>query len=403
MAGRDSPVILCCTGSLDGGGSERQMTQLVTRVDRRAFHPELFLLYRRGVFLEQIPEDVSIHAFWNAQRESRRWLPGEIHRHQVRELVDILSRRRISLLYDRTYHMSLITYPAASRSKVPRISTIVSPPSRDFAGGRERFKWIKKKLLRSAYATAAVTIAVSDNVARDAATFYRLPVETIRVIPSPVDFQLVNSAAAESDSIGKHQDPGVFRILVVGRLSAEKGHLFMLEVVRELRRLANEASDGPAKIQVDILGDGPLRSECELTAQRLGISDCVSFHGFVVNPYTWMSSAHCLCIPSIYEGLPNVALEAMCLKTPVVATECSSGLRQLLGDQSRGVIVPIGDVKAFAQQVLKCYTHGEQCRKRTKDAFDYIMAHHNLDAWLETMQQCFREAIGKTGHGGSRI
>ncbi len=47
--------VLACSGSLDGGGSERQLWQLVTHLDRQRYAPEVYLLYRRGPYLAQLP------------------------------------------------------------------------------------------------------------------------------------------------------------------------------------------------------------------------------------------------------------------------------------------------------------------------------------------------------------
>jgi glycosyltransferase involved in cell wall biosynthesis len=119
---------------------------------------------------------------------------------------------------------------------------------------------------------------------------------------------------------------GGTRIVVVGRLSREKGQRLALEALK----LASEKRTQP--LYLDIVGDGPDRFELEQLASQLGIRKQVVFHGFLPNPYALIRQSQLLCIPSEHEGLPNVALEAMALGTAVVATDCSGALRSLIGD-----------------------------------------------------------------------
>src|SRR5690606_12624600 len=107
------------------------------------------------------------------QRLHRRinW-PGKIHRAQIHHVARVLREREIDVIYDRTFLMTLIAAPAAAKAGVPRVSTIVSPPSRivPLLGGR--FLAAKRRRLRTAYATAAAVVAVSHPTARDAAGYY---------------------------------------------------------------------------------------------------------------------------------------------------------------------------------------------------------------------------------------
>lgn len=385
--------LLCCSGSLEGGGSERQLWQLATRVDQDYFCPHIYLHYRRGLYLDRTPASIPIFDFWTGQ-EGRRLLPGQIHRAQVTHLANTIQRSSINLVYDRTFHMTLVTAPACRRTNCRRISTIVSPPSKDFAQSKERFAFIKKWLLRRAYlqATSSV-IVVSEDVAADSAEFYRLPQSRFTVVPSPVDIQAVCSASTQDEpALG----PG-FHICVVGRLSDEKGQGTAIDAFAQFLDLRKSVE--PERLHetyLHIAGDGPNRDRLEQQAHRLGLGQRIRFHGFLENPYPLIANSNVLLIPSRYEGLPNVALEAMALKTPVVSTKCSRSLETLISQSAPsnacGFLIQSGHVQAMAEQLLEV-EHNEALRlRRSENALRYVHTHHTLESWLIRMQEIFRES-----------
>ena len=415
--GKNDPVtmnrplrVLCCSGSLEGGGSERQLWQLASQLDRSQFRPSVYLLYRRGHYIEQLPSDVNVDAFWD-HYEKRRWFtPGEIRRTQIAHLAVLILEHKIDVVYDRTFHMTLVTAAAAARARVPRVSVIVSPPSADFQRSRERFRFFKKRILAKAYRQrGCATIAVSEEVADDAAAFYRLDRKNIIVLPNPVDVVAVRSAAKESvsstgpTSTNKHE--GQLRIAVVGRLSREKGQRLALEALK----IANARRVEPIKLE--LVGDGPDRGSLEALTTELGLREHVTFHGFLANPYPLIRASNLVCIPSEYEGLPNVSLEAMVLETGLVATNCSGSLRTLIGSGSsasvanaiqwgeRGALVAPGNAEAMADVFCSLASEGDKWLRRIAAAKLWVESQHAIEPWLDEMSKllsgCRESAIRK--------
>lgn len=387
--------LLCCASSLDGGGSERQLWQLATRIDPAQFEPQVYLLYRRGHYLEQLPEELPVHAFWEEGRSRRSYVPGQIHRRQVSHLRQVIEREKIGVVYDRTYHMTLITAAACRASGVARVSVIVSPPSRDFAHGEERFRWFKRRLLARAYGDpASMTLAVSEAVADDASSFYGLRRESLQVVPSPIDTTTVRAMASEN--IAVPLDPAIdLRIAVIGRLSAEKGQQTALAAVAELHRLKPGA-----KIQLHLVGAGPDQPRLQNLVQELGLQSSVRFHGFQANPYPWIKRADLVCIPSRYEGLPNVLLEAMAIGTPVLATRCNAAMTELMGaDQSRGKLTAVDDPRQMAERFAERMADPKAWLDRARRAEAWVVERHNFPRWLDQMQTLLQKSLKLPGRG----
>lgn len=379
--------VLCCSSSLEGGGSERQIASLVRYLDRSRFAPELFLLRREGVHLDSIPSDVPIHCYQDSCKAKFLNWPGREHSRQVRYLATILKSRSIDVLYDRTYHMTQITGPATLKTGVPRISTVVSPPQSDFETCERRFRWLKRKLLSKAYRNADRVIAVSRGVAIEVQKYYHVSSDRVRVIYSPIDQDVILFKANQSTSPSPPSANHILRIACIGRLSQEKGHIYLLQAIRIVAKEYGE------KVHLDIVGDGPLKLTLTEWCREQQIDSLVNWHGYLPNPYPLLKSAELLCLPSLYEGLPNVVMEAMLLKVPVLAADCPTGPRELLGENLYGTLVAPANPRQLADAILDRIRNPQKWIAKTDIAQSVIHQRHSMQAWIHTMQDCFLEII----------
>lgn len=278
--------------------------------------------------------------------------PGKIHRAQVRHLTRLLKERQIDVVYDRTFLMTLIAAPAAAKVGVPRVSTIVSPPSRIVPLNGGRFLAAKRRRLRIAYASAAAVVAVSRPTAHDAASYYGLPRQRFRVIPNPVDSDTLDTRVANTPRpLRDHR----WTIACVGRMSVEKGQATLVEA---LDRLRCDFPDFPLPV-VWMIGDGELRSELEQSVESLGLQHQFRFLGHLAQPAPWIAAADALCLPSHFEGFPNVMLEAMALGTPVIA-------RSLDVIRSLGSLPQQADIRGRDYLAMFTATPGEDARSLAK-------------------------------------
>lgn len=310
--------VLLMAGSLEGGGSELQTLLLLQHLDRKRFAPELYLTYRRGPLLSQVPSDVPVHAFDDTHRAARLWWPGREHRRRVKHLRDLLRTRKIDVIYDRTFHMTLIAGPAAS-DRVPRVSTIVSPPDRDLPHSEKRFLHWKKLQLARSYRQSRVVLAVSDAVRAAAIEYYRIAADQVVTLYSPItgiDVELLNLAQQRRDA----NDPCI-RLICVGRMTTEKGQERLLEGVEVLRQ---QLGRNFPKLDLCFVGDGPQRTGLVERASRMvdGLLS-IEFLGQQdrATVLRRIAVSDLLVSPSAHEGLPNVVLEACALGTPVLATD----------------------------------------------------------------------------------
>jgi glycosyltransferase involved in cell wall biosynthesis len=134
-------------------------------------------------------------------------------------------------------------------------------------------------------------------------------------------------------------------ILGVGRLMEQKDFRTLLQAFARVRE--------ERKCRLVILGEGGQRQELQGLAERLGVAEEVDLHGFVENPYPYMRGASVYALSSAWEGLPNVLIEALGVGTPVVATDCPTGPREILEDGRYGPLVDVGDVEGMADALMQ--------------------------------------------------
>ena len=136
-------------------------------------------------------------------------------------------------------------------------------------------------------------------------------------------------------------DEGKRYVLTVSRLSAEKGVEFLLRAMKKLRA---------PETRLVIIGDGPLKAGLISLAADLGIKDRVQFLGVLghADICAWYNAADVFCLPSLWEGCPNVVIEALACGTPVVASRVG-GIPDLVPGADYGSLVPPGDADMLAE------------------------------------------------------
>ena len=117
------------------------------------------------------------------------------------------------------------------------------------------------------------------------------------------------------------------------------------------------------RVQLVLVGEGPLRHELEQRALQLGIHGAVRFAGYVPQADTadWYRSADVFALPSDFDNSPNVVLEAMASGLPVVTTDVG-GLRDYVTPPENGLLTPKGDAAAFAAALLSILSDVERAR-----------------------------------------
>jgi glycosyltransferase involved in cell wall biosynthesis len=333
-----------CLPSLDAGGIERVVLNLLLHLDRGRFRPVLLLSRKEGLLLSQVPPDVEVRALGGGRA---RFAGQAIARH--------LRQAGADVVYSGTNATNLATIVASGilRDRVPVIISEHTPPSVFL----EEAKWrvFRKTLMRIMYPRAATVAVPLAQVGDELRSILRLPNLSISVLPNPV---LRGSIAGLKDAEPEIPLPkGPAPLLVSsGRLVGAKGFDILLKALAEV-------NTGPNPPNLVVLGEGPERGSLEGLALKLGVADRVRFAGQVDNPFAILSRATAFVLSSRREGFGNVMIEAMACGIPVVATDCPFGPRMNLRGGDAGLLVPPENPAALARGIERLLGDEELARR----------------------------------------
>lgn len=380
--------VLLMISSMRGGGSEQQTLLLLRHLDRSLFEPHLYVTQRSGELLSQIPEDVTIEAFDDVKARTGFYYPGRALRQQVKHVRDVLQRYSIDVLYDRTYHMTMVASGAADPLGLPRLSTIVSPPEYALPTVESRFIQLKRNRLARAYRQSRAVVAVSKQAARSAERYYRLADQSVHVIHNPVDEELLRR---DANAGARPQRDERLTLVCVGRMTIEKGHQDLLQALRMVQKDWPPLSPG---FRVWMIGNGPLLDELKSQSVQISPPHQVDFLGVSSNPAPHIASADGLILPSHFEGLPNVVLEAMALGTPVIATRCG-GTIELERDKPTIQWAKPNEPRSLANAILSFAVEREAARLRAANASELVARFHCVGATTRRIERLLCESLSR--------
>lgn len=204
----------------------------------------------------------------------------------------------------------------------------------------------KNLLIPKLYKRADLIVTVSHGI-KDEMIGMGIPPEKVIVIPNGYDFRLI-------DSLASKELPSIFSflksrtiLLNVGRLHPQKNQIGLLKVFRRIL-------DSMPKLQLVLVGDGPYRVKIKAACNLLGLTiwenekdseeSQVILAGYQENVFPFYRISKLFVLSSEWEGFPNALAEAMICKTPVIASDCETGPREILNENgSHGVLLdPLG-------------------------------------------------------------
>jgi glycosyltransferase involved in cell wall biosynthesis len=189
------------------------------------------------------------------------------------------------------------------------------------------------------YPTADAVVAVSHDLAAYARSRWPALEDRIVVINNLYHIGEIQRLSREPPAPQWDVPAGRPVVLAVGSLAYQKGFDLLL---------AAFAACGVADSQLVIVGRGEWRSRLLAQAQALSIANRVTLVDFDPNPFRYMARADLFVLPSRFEGFPNVLVEAMACGAPVVAFDCATGPREILGESEHGILVAAQDCAGLA-------------------------------------------------------
>lgn len=324
--------------SMRGGGAERVMATLASEFAGRGYDVDIVLAKAEGPYLEEISSRIRIvdlkkkrvaYTLWPLIKYMRNEKPTAIfstldNANVIAVIAKILSATSVRVIVRQANNIFFIQKKISSDFKIK--------------------DWVLRILVKITYPLADCIVAVSHGVARDLINTLKIDGRNINVIYNPVLLENIFIKAAEIVDhpwFGEGNDP---IILGIGSLSKQKDFSTLINAVSIVKK--------NIPVKLIILGEGEERPALERLVEKNNMCDIVSMPGFVKNPFPYIKQARLFVLSSIFEGLPNVLIQALVLGVRVISTDCHSGPREILECGRLGRLVSVRDVKMLANEIL---------------------------------------------------
>jgi glycosyltransferase involved in cell wall biosynthesis len=325
---------------LYSGGAQRVFTNLIKAFSRERFDITLVTLIKPNNehFTKLIPSDIRFVQY-NFRSTKEAFIP----------LISLIRKIRPRIVFSTLTHLNLILafvkfFVQKNILFVARESNTISSSLKD-----EKYPVLFRFFYRHLYRNFDLIICQSKAMAIDLIDNLTIPESSIQVIYNPVDFEYV--ASCLSNQKKSKAEGATVELLCVGRLEMQKGYDRLLKILA----LLNQRN---FHFRLRIVGDGTLKSNLESIAESLGLGANIEFMGIQENPFQFMMESHCLLLPSYYEGLPNVVIEANYCGLPVIAFNSPGGTAELIEEGLNGYLIQDGDLESFASAIQsKAYLH----------------------------------------------
>ena len=357
--------IALIVASMSGGGVERAALNLAAEFRDKGYRVDLVLVRAEGPLLDQLPEGVNLVKL-EVSRAARGILP----------LRGYLRSARPDLVIGFAFAVNLmVSLSAWGRLRPPRlVLSVHSTITREFAEQPPLWRAVLFAATRLLYRRADHIVCVSQGAASDLYRAIGLDRRRIQVIHNPVIVDQTNHGPKDevvesgSQSLVNQSRP---LVLAAGRLTEAKNFSLFLSAFALVRQEID--------CRAMILGIGPQKESLKRLADQLGISDYLTFAGFQADPWPFYRCASVFVLSSSWEGLPTVLIEAMSAGTPVVATDCPHGPREILCDGRWGMLVAVDDVQALAAAIIQTLRSGGiDARLRSRDFTATLIAEEYL-------------------------
>jgi len=173
----------------------------------------------------------------------------------------------------------------------------------------------------------------------------------------------------------------------VGRLHYQKGYEYLIDGSKSvLEKFPN--------VKFVLIGDGELRGSLESLAKKNGVYNSYSFMGNQKDIPELLAQMDIFVLPSLWEGLPLVILEAMAAKKPIVATEVN-GTVEIIESGKDGILVPPKNSTALSLALIRLLEDNEFCKVIASNAYEKVVRDFNISNMINETENLYLKLLLK--------
>jgi len=312
-------------------GVKRLFSWMIPRFDRSRFNVSLVSLRKKDLSEETLDALGIDIAYLERGKFDPFTLPA---------MLKVVDRKKIDILHLHGYGATTFGRMVGALRGIPTIvhehANLTDTP------------WFQKVADRALEPFTDIAIAVSKSTADFVVQARLIPEKKVRVVYLGVPLEEFSRDRDAADVAAVRAElglvPGDFAIGTITRLHDSKGNSYLIDAAALVLRERPHA-------RFFLVGEGPLLPDLQAQAAALGLGDRFVFAGFRRDVAGTLSAFDLSVFPSLWEGTPITAFEALAMGKPIVATD-ADGLLDILTDTRDAVIVPRRDAAALAAKIV---------------------------------------------------
>lgn len=354
------------------GGGQVNLLSLAKSLDKRKFDVSV-CSQSSGPFVDKVREN-NIKHFPVCFRK-------RFDRKIVREIVSILKNNHFDILHTHGGIAGLYGRWAAHKCGVPVIvHTLHGIHYLHYRNIILKYLYMLLERFFSKFTDAVIFVSDADR--KKAERLELVPISKMVVVKNGIDF---SGSKTEVTATKKKEDIrlGISQPVVgtVARLHRQKGIPYFLKAALKICRVFTEA-------KIIIVGSGPIQKKLRRMAQNLSLGDSVSFLGEREDGPQLISLFDVFVLPSLWEGLPYVLMEAAALAKPVVVTDID-GVNELVKNMETGILVPPKDPESLARAVIYLLQNKEVASKFGENFRKDIKSRYSLSRMVYETEKLY--------------
>jgi glycosyltransferase involved in cell wall biosynthesis len=362
-------------------GVKRLFAWMIPRFDRDRFNVRLVSLRKKDVSGETL-ESFGIHVTYLGRS---KFDPAT-----APALLTVIDRFDAHVLHMHGYGATTFGRLVAARRGIPALL-------HEHANHTDT-PWFQKIADTALAPYTDLAIAVSRSTAEFVIRARRVPAERTKVVYLGVPVEefapprgaAAIAAARRTLGIGD----GTFAVGTITRLMPSKGNQYFVQAARLVL-------DRVPSARFYIVGEGELQASLEAQARDLGIADRIVFTGFVRDVAVPLAALDLVVFPSLWEGTPLTAFEALAMGRPIVATD-ADGLSDILSPGRDAIVVPRANAGALADAIVDLLRAPDRRARLAQEAAATGRA-YDINAFVRKMERLYRllhETSRKTRRAG---
>lgn len=366
--------------SLDTGGMENGVINLLNWLDRTRFEPIIYCLKKPGSMINRLKPDVKVVTL-NFQEGKSFFRPFMLAGHLKKEKPDIVH----------THGWGGGSWDGVIGARIAKTPVVINGEHGCFF--LKTYQIFLQKIIA---ALSNATLSVSESLKKEIVVQIGVASDSIKTIRNGVDAQLfsgkhdttaLNKELSARFKIDSQNKP--FFVACIGSLKPVKNQILLLECMREIKNSGNHQN-----IKALIIGEGPDSSDLKEFVKDSNLSGTVLFLGQRSDVPQLLSIISVLVLTSISEGMSNVLLEAMSSGVPVIAAR-SQGASEFIQEGINGFIVNQNNSSELSEKIVMLASNQELWRKVSDNAKKTVLDNFSIAKMVSTYENLYTFLLEK--------